>query len=66
MSSHTARERILSRLKASGTHQTEVPEASLPPQLSLDREARIERLTELMTAIRTEVHIVDATAGSKS
>jgi L-lactate dehydrogenase complex protein LldG len=60
MSSHTARERILSRLKASGTHQTEVPEASLPPQLSLDREARIERLTELMTAIRTEVHIVDA------
>jgi L-lactate dehydrogenase complex protein LldG len=37
-----------------------VPEASLPPQLSLDREASIERLTELMTAIRTEVHIVDA------
>ena len=60
MSSHTARERILSRLHASGTHQTEVPEAPLPPQLSLDLEARIERLTELMTAIRTEVHIVEA------
>ena len=36
-----------------------VPEAPLPPELSLDREAKIERLAELMTAMRTEVHIVD-------
>ena len=60
MSSHTARERILARLHASGTEQTEIPEAPLPPALSLDRGARIERLATLMTAIRTEVHMVDA------
>ncbi len=55
-----ARERILARLYASGTHQTEVPDSPLPPALSLDRNARVERLAELMTAIRTEVHIVEA------
>ena len=60
MSSHTARERILARLHASGTHETEVPEAPLPSELSLDRDAKIERLVELMTALRTEVHIVAA------
>ncbi|MEE4607810.1 MAG: lactate utilization protein [Desulfobacteraceae bacterium] len=60
MSNHTARERILARLHASGTEQTDVPDAPLPPPLSLDRDARIERLAELMAAIRTEVHIVDA------
>ena len=58
MSSDSARERILARLHASGTEQTEVPDAPLPPQLTLDREAKIKRLAELMTAIRTEVHIV--------
>lgn len=57
---NNARERILARLHASGTQQTEVPEATLPPPLSLDRNAKIERLAELMTAIRTEVHIVEA------
>ncbi|BBO70464.1 hypothetical protein DSCA_43940 [Desulfosarcina alkanivorans] len=60
MSSHTARERILARLHASGTEQTRVPEAPPPPDLSLDRDARIERLATQMTAIRTEVHLVDA------
>jgi L-lactate dehydrogenase complex protein LldG len=60
MNSHTARERILARLHASGTEQTDVPEAPLPAALSLDRDARIERLATLMTAIRTEVHVVDA------
>lgn len=60
MSSHNARERILARLHASGTEQTTVPEAPLPPELSLDREAKIERLATLMAAMRTEVHIVDA------
>jgi len=59
MSNHTARERILARLHASGTEQTTVPEALLPPELSLDRDAMIERLATLMAAIRTEVHIVD-------
>ncbi|MGD9309613.1 MAG: lactate utilization protein [Desulfosarcina sp.] len=60
MSSQNARERILSRLHASGTQHTEVPEAQLPPPLVLGREAKIERLTELMSAIRTEIHIVEA------
>jgi hypothetical protein len=57
MSSHNARERILARLHASGTEQTEVPEVILPPELSLDRNERVERLATLMAAIRTEVHI---------
>ena len=59
-SHHNARERILARLHASGTEQTEVPSVPLPPELSLDRDAKIERLATMMTAIRTEVHIVDA------
>jgi len=60
MSSHqNARDRILTRLHASGTELTTVPEAPLPPELSLDREAKIERLEAMMTAMRTEVHLVD-------
>ncbi len=60
MSSHqNARDRILARLHASGTELTTVPQAPLPPELSLDREAKIERLAAMMTAMRTEVHIVD-------
>jgi L-lactate dehydrogenase complex protein LldG len=61
MSSHnSARDRILARLHASGTEQTTVSEAPVPPALSLDREAKIERLAALMTAMRTDVHIVDS------
>ena len=60
MSNGNARERILARLHASGTEQTTVPEAPLPPDLSLDRDGRIERLATLMTAMRTEVHVVAA------
>jgi len=60
MSNGNSRDRILARLHASGTEQTEVPDAALPPDLSLDRDEKIERLAELMTAIRTEVHVVDA------
>ena len=61
MSSHnSARDRILARLYASGTEQTTVSEAPPPPALSLDREAKIERLAALMTAMRTDVHIVDS------
>ncbi len=61
MSSHqNARDHILARLHASGTEHTTVPEAPLPPQLSLDRESKIERLATQMAAIRTDVHIVDA------
>jgi len=61
MSSHnSARDRILARLHASGTEQTTVSEAPPPPALSLDREAKIERLAALMTAMRTDVHIVDS------
>jgi len=60
MSSHNARDRILDRLHASGTYQTEVPDAPPPPQIALDRDAKIERLAEMMAAMRTEIHIVDA------
>ena len=60
MSRRDARERILARLHASGTEQTTVPDAPPPPDLALDRNARIERLAKLMTAIRTEVHMVEA------
>ena len=59
MSNGNARDRILARLHASGTHETEVPDVPMPPDLSLNQDERIERLTELMTAIRTEVHVVD-------
>lgn len=59
--SKIARQRILDRLHASGTHRTEVPDVPPPPAVPpLDRESRIRRLAELMGAIRTEVHVVDA------
>jgi L-lactate dehydrogenase complex protein LldG len=61
MSSDTARDRILARLHASGTEQTNVPHVAWPPQPAFDRDEKIARLARLMTAIRTEVHIVDAT-----
>lgn len=60
MSSRSARERILARLQASGTERTTVPDAPVPADLSLDAEEKITRLAELMGAIRTEVHVVDA------
>ncbi|MFO7714295.1 lactate utilization protein C [Desulfosarcina sp.] len=56
---HKARDRILVRLHAAGTEQTVVPEAPLPQELSLDRDARMEHLAAMMTAMRTEVHIVE-------
>jgi L-lactate dehydrogenase complex protein LldG len=59
-SHHNARDRILDRLHASGTEQTVVPEAPPPTELPLDRDARIERLAAMMTAMRTDVHIIDA------
>jgi len=64
MNSQTARERILAHLYSSGTEQTEVPEAPPVPALFLspEREEKIQRLAELMTAIRTEVHIVETDA----
>jgi len=55
----TARERILARLHASGTQATVVPDVPMPPEPSFDRDEKIERLSTLMTAIRTEVHIVE-------
>ena len=58
-SQQNARDRILARLHASGPEQTTVSEAPVPPALSLDREAKIERLAALMTAMRTDVHIVE-------
>jgi len=60
-----ARERIFKRLVASGTEQTQVPDAPLPPEPRLDRDEKIERLNALMTAMRTEIHIVEAAAWPK-
>ena len=59
MTSQIARDRILAQLHTSGTEHTEVPELLLPTQESLDKTAKIERLTDLMTAMRTEIHLVD-------
>lgn len=61
----SAREHIFKRLYASGTEQTEIPEAPLPQEPVLDRDAKIERLTALMTAVRTEIHLVEADAWPK-
>ena len=55
----TARDRILARLHASGTHETVVPDVPMPAELSLDRDEKVERLATLMSAIRTEVHLVE-------
>ena len=62
MSNPSSRERIFARLRTSGTEQTTVPDVPLPQDIHLDREGRIARLAELMTAIRTEVHRVAADA----
>ena len=58
-SHHNSRDRILARLHASGTETIAVPSMPLPPAVSLDRVAKIERLAAQMEAIRTEVHLVD-------
>ncbi len=60
MNSQASRERILARLRSSGTEQTTVPVAPAPKAAILDRENKIARMTELMEAIRTEVHVVPA------
>ena len=62
MNETTARERILARLHASGTHATVVPEVPMPAALTLHRDQKIERLSDLMTAVRTEVHVVSKDA----
>jgi L-lactate dehydrogenase complex protein LldG len=62
MSNPSSRERIFARLRTSGTERTTVPDTPLPPDIDLDREGRIARMAELMTAIRTEVHRVAADA----
>lgn len=59
MSSQTARERILDRLYASGTEQTDVPDVDMPQSMTLDPEEKVSRLVTLMEAMRTEVHVVD-------
>lgn len=64
MNSQTARERIFYRLHASGTRQTQVPTVAPVPALipDLSPDEKVGRLTELMTAIRTEIHVVDKDA----
>jgi L-lactate dehydrogenase complex protein LldG len=57
--SNAARERIFARLHAAGAETTHVPEADAPRAEPLNSRERIDRLTQLMTAMRTEVHTVD-------
>jgi L-lactate dehydrogenase complex protein LldG len=57
-----ARDRIMARLKASGTEKTTVPAAAPPPPPTIEKADRVDRLVELMTAMQTEVHIVDGDA----
>jgi L-lactate dehydrogenase complex protein LldG len=59
MTNPTSRERILARLHASGAENTAVPAAPVPPDPPMGQEEKIDRLAGLMSAIRTEVHIVD-------
>jgi L-lactate dehydrogenase complex protein LldG len=61
----SARERIFKRLHASGTKHTQVPDPPLPQEPVLERDEKIERLTALMTAVRTEIHLVEADAWPK-
>ena len=60
MNSRTARERILARLYASGTEQTEVPDVEVPQTVTLAPEEKVARLATMMEAMRTEVHVVAA------
>lgn len=57
--SQNARDRIMARLKASGTEHITVPQTPPLPVTARDPRANIEQLTELMTAMRTEIHLVD-------
>ncbi len=59
MSSPSARQRIMARLKASGSEQTEVPDVPLPAEISLSQTEKLERLTSQMTAMRSEIHRVN-------
>lgn len=55
-----ARDRIMARLRASGTEHITVPPRTPPlPGTAFDQKAKTERLAELMTAMRTEIHMVD-------
>ena len=60
MNSQTARERILARLYASGSEQTDVPDVDLPRPVTLDSEKKVSRLASMLEAMRTEVHVVPA------
>ena len=53
------REQIMARLKASGTEEVTLHQAAPPAALDLDPDARLERLVEMMTAMRTDVHLVE-------
>lgn len=52
---NNARENILNQLRANRQHESDSPEVYLP-QYDWSRQQKIDRLTERMTAVRTEVH----------
>jgi L-lactate dehydrogenase complex protein LldG len=54
--SSSSRERIFARLRAAGTERIQVPAAAAPPAVALDANGKINRLEELMTAMRAEVY----------
>ena len=54
-----ARERIFARLHATDTGTIEVPKVDVPPLAASGKEENLERLQQLMTAMRTEIHLTD-------
>lgn len=52
---NNARENILNQLRANRQHESDSPEVYLP-QYDWSQQQKIDRLTERMTAVRTEVH----------
>lgn len=54
---NNARENILKQLRANRQHQSDSPEVYLP-RYDWSQQQKIDRLTERMTAVRTEVHLL--------
>ena len=54
------RDRILSRLHAAVSENIEVPVADVPPDATFNQQEKITRLVDLMTAMKTEVHVVES------
>lgn len=56
--SSAARDRIMSKIRASVSDSGEVPTTACLPVATYDPQQRIDRLKSLMEAVKTEVHVV--------